>query len=117
LSFTQRVRISIARAIYGRDVPTAAICYVWDNRHPPGTAAWSPYTDRVRIVVLESGAERAGQWTEERRDLIADYRAAFGAKARLHHVSGVAVGNDTDQTASAATAWFGDVRIAAEGGA
>ncbi|HET7547331.1 MAG TPA: DUF3047 domain-containing protein, partial [Usitatibacter sp.] len=84
---------------------------------PPGTAAWSPYTDRVRIVVLESGAERAGQWTEERRDLIADYRAAFGATATLHDVSGVAVGNDTDQTASSATAWFGDMRITAEGGA
>jgi hypothetical protein len=117
LSFGDRVKLLLARLLYGEELPSAAICYVWDNRHPPGTAAWSPYTDRVRIVVLESGAERAGQWTEERRDLIADYRAAFGAKAPLHHVSGVAVGNDTDQTASAATAWFGDVRIAAEGGA
>lgn len=116
LALGDRVKLLLARVIHGEALPGAAICYVWDNRHPPGTAVWSPYTDRVRIVVLESGTERAGQWTEERRDLIADYRAAFGAKAPLHDVSGVAVGNDTDQTASAATAWFGDVRIAAGGG-
>ncbi|HSN20636.1 MAG TPA: DUF3047 domain-containing protein [Usitatibacter sp.] len=111
-----RVRLALARLLYGAQLPGAAICYVWDNRHPSGTAAWSPYTDRVRMVVLESGTARAGTWTEERRDLVADYRAAFGAEAPLHDISGIAVGNDTDQTGEAVTAWFGDLRLV-EGGA
>ena len=113
LPFADRVRIALARLLHGGDLPSTALCYVWDNRHPVGTAAWSPYTDRVRMIVLESGPARAGRWVDERRDLVADYRAAFGARAALHAVSGIAVGNDTDQTHETATAWFGDVALAA----
>jgi len=115
LPLAARVKLALARLLYGDAVPAAALCYVWDNRHPPGTSAWSAYTDRVRVVVLESGAARAGAWVEERRDVAADYRAAFGANAPLHAVSGIAAGNDTDQTGESATAWFGDFRFEAGG--
>jgi len=115
LPLADRIRLAIARLLHGEQLPSTAICYVWDNRHPIGTAVWSPYTDRVRVVVLESGAERVGQWTAERRDLAADYRAAFGENAPLRPVSGVAVGNDTDQTGESATAWFADLALEAGG--
>jgi hypothetical protein len=108
-----RIRLALARLLHGEQLPSTAICYVWDNRHPVGTTAWSAYTDRVRMVVLESGDERAGHWVGERRDLAADYRAAFGAHAPVAPVSGIAVGNDTDQTGESATAWFGDLALAA----
>jgi hypothetical protein len=111
-----RVKLVLARLLYGEALPAAALCYVWDNRHPAGTSAWSAYTDRVRVIVLESGSARAGEWVGERRDVAADYRAAFGADAPLHEVSGVAAGNDTDQTGESATAWFGDFRFEAAGG-
>jgi hypothetical protein len=43
----------------------------------------------------------------------ADFRAAFGADVALPPVSGIALGNDTDQTGEAVTAWFGDARFEA----
>lgn len=109
---SQRVKMKLARLLYGAELPTAAICYVWDNRHAPGTSRWSPYTERVRIVVLENASD-AGRWKEEVRDVAADFRAAFGAQWRgpLPAVTGVAVGNDTDQTRETVTAWFGDVHL------
>jgi hypothetical protein len=108
-----RVKAFVARAVWGEKLPTAAICYVWDNRHAPGTSAWNPYTDRVRTVVLRSGSP--GAWAEESRDLAADFRAAFGAQwpGPVPRVTGIAVGNDTDQTGEAVTAWFGDFRLEA----
>lgn len=108
-----RVKSAVARAIWGEKLPTAAICYVWDNRHPPGTGAWNPYTDRVRTVVLRSGSP--GAWAAESRDLAADFRAAFGAQwsGPVPRVTGIAIGNDTDQTGEAVTAWFGDFRLEA----
>jgi hypothetical protein len=113
LPFATRVKIRLARLLHGDSLPTAAICYVWDNRHARGYSRWSPYTDRVRMVVLESGGAGAGRWVEERRDLAADFRAAFGSQwaGAAPAVTGVAVGNDTDQTRDTVTAWFGDVRI------
>src|SRR5512142_2106361 len=59
LALAARVKLALARLLYGESLPSAAICYVWDNRHARGTSVWSAFTDRVRVVVLESGAARA----------------------------------------------------------
>jgi hypothetical protein len=113
LSFFQAMKIRIARAFYGEDVPTAALCYVWDNVHPRGTILPNPYTERVRMFVLESGGDRAGTWIGESRDVAADYRRAFELppEATVPRVSGIGAGADTDQTGAAVTAWFGDFRL------
>ena len=113
IPFVARMKLRLARLVYGADLPAAAICYVWDNREPAGTSAWNPYSDRVRMVVLESGNARAGQWIEESRDVAADYRAAFGlaAGSPAPPIDGVALSADTDQTGESVTAWFGDVRL------
>jgi hypothetical protein len=111
LSLLQRIRIFLARKLYGREVPAAALCYVWDGKAPVGTSVWSPYTDRVRVIVVESGAANIGRWREEERDLVADFRAAFGEEPP--EISGVAVASDTDNTGESVTAWFGDIRLSA----
>jgi hypothetical protein len=114
LSFFERMKLRIARAIYGPDVPAAGICYVWDNLHAPGTVVPNPYASRIRTFVLQSGSARAGEWTAERRDLEADFLAAFGPRGSpVPPVSGIAAGNDTDQTGESATAWFGDISLGA----
>ncbi|MCM2328432.1 MAG: DUF3047 domain-containing protein [Lysobacter sp.] len=108
-----RVKALLARAVWGETLPTAALCYVWDNRHAPGTSAWNPYTDRVRTVVLRSSSP--GAWARESRDLEADFRAAFGSQwtGPVPRVTGIAIGNDTDQTGETVTAWFGDFSLEA----
>ncbi|MFZ3321328.1 MAG: DUF3047 domain-containing protein [Usitatibacter sp.] len=114
LSAGDRAKLKIARAMEGF-VPAAAICYVWDNKHPVGASMWSPYFGHVRTIVVESGGERAGQWVAEKRDIEADFLAAFGEKwkGKIPRVTGVVVGNDTDQTGETVTASFGDLRLEA----
>ena len=107
LSFTERTKIRLARLLAGGDVPTAALCYVWDNKTPVGVRHWSPYTNRVKILTLQSGNTHANQWIQEKHDVAADFRASFGMAAP--RIFGVAVGNDTDQTGERVTTWFGDV--------
>lgn len=107
MSFVDRSKIRLARMVAGADVPTAALCYVWDNKRRIGHTAWSPYTDRVRMIVLQSGQARMNEWMQESRDVAADFREAFGFDAPA--VTGVAVGNDTDNTDDKVTTWFGDV--------
>jgi hypothetical protein len=112
LSIGERWKLRIARLIHGNDVPAAGICYVWDNRHAPGTIAPNPYAPRIRTFVLQSGAAHAGRWIAERRDLDADFRAAFGPRRdAVPRVTGIAAGNDTDQTGERVTAWFGDFTL------
>lgn len=109
LSLLDRAKIYFARRRYGPDVPAAALCYVWDGKAPVGTSLWSPYTDRVRVIVVESGAAHLGEWRAVQRDLVADFRAAFGEEPPA--ISGVAVASDTDNTGESALALFGDIRL------
>ena len=109
LSFVDRSKIRLARLLAGADVPTAALCYVWDNRQRLGHTQWSPYTNRVRMIVLQSGAANANKWLAESRDVAADFRAAFGVDAPA--VTGVAIGNDTDNTHERVSTWYSDVTL------
>ncbi len=111
LSLFERTKLRVARWLYGEQVPAAALCYVWANREPPGTTAWNAYTSRVRMVVLRNADDAVGEWTDERRDLAADFRAAFGDVPPV--VTGLAIAADTDQTGERVTAWFGDIRRSA----
>lgn len=113
LSFLTQTKLKLARALYGAQVPAAALNYVWDNRQPVGTIRANAYTDRSRMVVVESGMARAGQWFTETRDLAADFRAAFGED--VPPVTGIAIATDTDNTGERATAWYGDIRFLRRG--
>lgn len=109
LPLLEQGRIRLARTVAGELVPAAALCYVWDATLPVGTTLWNPYTDRVRVIVVESGPRRVGQWVSTQRDIAADFRAAFGEAPPA--ISGIAVGADTDQTGGSARAWIGDIRL------
>jgi len=98
-----------ARALYGQLPPRAAINYIWDTKAPTGTVVANAYTDRVRMIVVESGSERVGQWVGYQRNLAEDFRQAFGYDAPP--VSGIAVMTDTDNTGESVTAFFGDIRF------
>ncbi|MEB0135221.1 DUF3047 domain-containing protein [Actimicrobium sp. CCC2.4] len=111
LSFATRAKLKIGEALYGMKIPTAAINYLWDNRQPVGTWQDNTYTDRARMLVVESGSDKAGQWITETRDVAADFRTAFGEEAP--DVVVVALATDTDNTGEQATAWYGDLQFLA----
>lgn len=109
LGLGTRIALGLARSLRGNVVPDAAINYVWDNRHPVGTWQANAYTDRARMLVLRSGADDAGHWVKERRDVGADFLKAFGhAPLKL---TGVALASDTDNTGESARAGFADFRF------
>lgn len=107
LSFGDRMKLSLARSIWGEHLPIAALCYVWDGTAAVGTLAPNAYTDRVRMVVADSGPAQLGRWVARERDVTADFRAAFGLTAPA--VTSVIVSADTDNTGESAESWFGDV--------
>ncbi|MEP6877577.1 MAG: DUF3047 domain-containing protein [Nitrosospira sp.] len=86
---------------------TRAINYVWSNKQPVGTSWLNAFTGNARMIAVESGSERIGQWISERHDVNADYRRLFGEEPR--RVDAVAIMTDTDNTGTTATAWYGDI--------
>lgn len=98
-----RTQLRLARAIWGPEVPDAALNYVWDNRQPVGTERPNAYTDRTIMVVQRRGAADAGRWVEERRDVQQDVTRWFSARAQAVQL---AVTADTDNTGETARAGF-----------
>ena len=109
LSLAERLQLQLARAIWGERMPLAALCYVWDSRLAVGTIAPNAYTDRVRMVVADSGPELLGRWVARERDVAQDFRRAFGTEPPL--VNGVIVSADTDNTGETAESYFGDIEF------
>ena len=105
----ERLKLRMARLLYGQRLPLAALCYVWDTKAPVGTMVPNAYTDRVHTVVVDSGPTRLGRWVDCRRDVLADYRRAFAADP--DGVNGVVFSSDTDNTGETAVALFGDAEF------
>jgi hypothetical protein len=111
LSLATRAKLTLARSVYGEQVPDAALNYVWDNRYPIGTLRPNAYTERAQMWVLRSGVADAGGWVNERRDVLADAQRAFpGASVQAQLL---AVTADTDNTGEQAHAGFADVHFVA----
>lgn len=107
LPLLERVMIRVARTLYGERLPLATLCYVWATDEPPGTAAWSAYTERVRMVVASSGDAQAGQWILVERNVREDFIAAFGEP--VPRITGIAIATDSDNTGARSEAWYGDI--------
>lgn len=93
-----------------RNVPT--LSYVWTNtKVQAGDVVASPHHQgTTRSIVLQAGAGKLGQWVRERRNVVEDYRRAFGADPP-DYVEVIALWTDNDQTGDPVEAYYG--RIAA----
>lgn len=61
------------------------------------------------MIAVQSGPTQVGQWLEERRNLIEDYRKCFGEDPGK--AGAVAIMTDTDNTGEEAVAWYGPIRL------
>jgi hypothetical protein len=103
----RKVRYLAARQIFD-ELPIGAITYLWANRAETGAIVDNAFAGSfVKMIVVESGPSRAGQWREETRDLYHDFRRAFGGEPP--RVNGVAIMTDTDNTGGSAVAYYGDI--------
>jgi hypothetical protein len=100
--FTDRQLLRLARSKTSDPVPTATICYVWDQKLPAGTTLDNAFTRRQRYIVVESGNDRLDRWVAEKRDLAADFTKLFSDESGtvVPPIVGVAVGADSDNTKS-----------------
>lgn len=99
----------LSHALTGRPMPYATLMYVWSNHRPVESVIVNPRTDRVRKLVLESGAERVNQWLTYERDVRADFEKAFGEPPGA--LIGIGLMTDSDNTRSHAQAWYGTIRL------
>lgn len=112
LGFRDQMFFEQARLLTGRDVPYATLMYIWARDKPLGSVIINPHTGRVRMMVVENGPARVGEWVNYTRDISADYLKAFGEPPGA--LTAVGVMTDTDNTGEKVEAWYGDIRLSPE---
>jgi hypothetical protein len=109
LPLKDQLMYEMARLTTGREMPYATLMYIWGGRRAEGSVVKNPHTDRVRMIVVDSGTKHANEWRCHERDLRADYRKAFGSDPG--RVVAVGIMTDTDNTRSKAESWYGDIAL------
>jgi hypothetical protein len=105
--FFERAKRQAVELLFGESLPGNALNYIWANTLPKGEFVPNPYTDKTVMIAVNSGSSNVGEWVTVERDIVADYRKAFGEAPPP--VVGIAIMSDSDNTGETATAWYGDI--------
>ncbi len=89
---------------------TKCLEYVWDENLPKGKILTSPYFKNIKLIVAESGSSNLNNWVYVRRNIIEDYKAAFGRPPR-DKVGAIAIMTDSDNTNSTAEADYSEIKV------
>ena len=85
--------------------------YIWDDHFEAGTWRNSPYSDRVKLLVVQkSEAGQEDGWVQERRDLYLDYKNLFG-EAPDKPLGAVGIMSDSDDTETSSALLFSNLSI------
>jgi hypothetical protein len=115
--FALRTQHAIAQAsVSGVNLPRSALVYVWGGTGQEGAgrpqgffpSPWSAGLSQLRV--LRPAAAPRGQWFEEKVDLGADWRAAFGG-AEVPPMVELAILTDSDDTGARVEAQVENLRL------
>jgi len=87
------------------------ISYVWDTTAPEGTVMeesvpW-PFSIKIKVLVVKSGAEDINRWISMRRNIYEDYRRFFNKEPGL--IKGVRIQINSQHTSTVGEAYFGSI--------
>jgi len=94
------------RMIGGGEPLGLKIEYIWASRLSKGHVFDHPGEKNCKIFVLESGEGKAGQWVYEERNILKDYKTAFGGEP--DRVLAIGIQTDTDQSNEMVTAYYSE---------
>lgn len=108
-SLREKTENAIANTLYGETPPHAALSYVFTHKARLGEIITSPFTARVKKIVVDADPESVGKWKSFTRNIYDDYKRAFGEEPTK--ISGIAIMVDTDNTGEKASARFADITL------
>ncbi len=109
LPLKEKLTFEMASLISGQEMPYATVMYIWSGQHPVNIVLNNAHTSRVKMIVVDSGWDNLGEWRKHDRDLVADYKLAYGESPG--NVIGIALLTDTDNTKSETRALYGDIEL------
>ena len=96
-------------AAFGSRLFPRVLKYVWSTSAPAGTSFRHPSSDRMVIIVVASGESELGRWHAVSRNVVDDYRSAFGTDPG--NLITLGIKTDSDSTGTSSRADYDDLRL------
>jgi hypothetical protein len=107
LSLTDRIFYDNFRLVSGQQLPYAALMYVWGSRTEKEGIVPNRYTSRIKIIAVDTGSERLGTWQAVARNVLEDFRRAFGEEPGS--VISLGIMTESDHAGQELEAYYGDL--------
>ena len=107
--FYDAIKYGLAKALYGEYPPHSALNYIWANRDDETGIITNTYASDAKMIVLQAGKKNLGRWIIEERNILDDYRKAFGADPPAMATLGIM--NDSDNTKEASVSYVGFIEV------
>jgi len=107
LDIEERHTLELYKALTGEMLPFAILMYVWSDDPPLETIAASVHSPKIQMIVVDRG--HIGEWRDFRRNILEDYRRAFGEEP--WDIVSVGVMTDANNTGGKASAQYGNIRF------
>lgn len=108
-SLYDKAKYNAAKLIYGEYPPHSSVNYVWSSKVIPQRLITSPFTDRVKLFLLQKGGEKVNRWITEEVNILEDYRKAFGVNPP--ETASLAIMSDSDNTGESAKAYIEYIEV------
>lgn len=99
----EKISYEALKLFYGKYPPKAVLNYVMSPKEMGQTSFTSPYTDKVKIIPLDSCENSLGQWKAHRINVVQDYQKIFGMIPRGKATLGIMADSDNTEGNSLAT--------------
>lgn len=104
-----KAKHELGKRLFGEDLPLATLVYIWANREDENGIITNAYTSDAKMIVLQKGKRNLGRWILEERNMLEDYRKAFGADPPARATLGIM--NDSDNTKEASVSYVGFIEV------
>jgi hypothetical protein len=105
----EKFKYAAAKSLLGEYPPKSTLSYVWSSVTGGPDIYPSPYGGQTKVIPLERGPGKVGQWVDEEVDFLADYRRAFGEDPPA--TAGLGIMDDSDNTGEASTSYLAFIEI------
>jgi hypothetical protein len=107
--FWEKIKYESIKLLYGEYPPYSTLNYIWANRPHNREVLTNTYTDRAKMIPLQTGSHRVGGWLTEEVDILSDYEKAFGEKPPK--IATLAIMNDSDNTGESSVSFLDFIEV------
>ncbi|MEM8774339.1 MAG: DUF3047 domain-containing protein [Pseudomonadota bacterium] len=72
------------------------LTYVWGADDAVGSVLQNPHYEKGKLIILVGDQGKTGEWSKVTRDIVRDYRRAFGTSPDMSDLRYIAVSADSD---------------------